>query len=114
MCFTRLFCGFQESGKGWLTFVFTGITVLLSLTVFMLLVAEIMPATSDSVPLIGKSVFKDFKKVMHHIFQLLKFPIITEDNRYTTSNVSFTRRWFEIKFCLQIQGLLFCMQYYWC
>ncbi|KAM8878762.1 neuronal acetylcholine receptor subunit alpha-7 isoform 2-T2 [Spinachia spinachia] len=29
-----------------------GITVLLSLTVFMLLVAEIMPATSDSVPLI--------------------------------------------------------------
>lgn len=34
---------------------FSGITVLLSLTVFMLLVAEIMPATSDSVPLIGKS-----------------------------------------------------------
>ncbi|XP_072304114.1 cholinergic receptor, nicotinic, alpha 11 [Eucyclogobius newberryi] len=31
-----------------------GITVLLSLTVFMLLVAEIMPATSDSVPLIGQ------------------------------------------------------------
>lgn len=31
-----------------------GITVLLSLTVFMLLVAEIMPATSDSVPLIGE------------------------------------------------------------
>ncbi len=28
--------------------------MLLSLTVFMLLVAEIMPATSDSVPLIGK------------------------------------------------------------
>ncbi|XP_061625913.1 neuronal acetylcholine receptor subunit alpha-7-like isoform X7 [Phyllopteryx taeniolatus] len=34
-----------------------GITVLLSLTVFMLLVAEIMPATSDSVPLIGKTDF---------------------------------------------------------
>lgn len=33
--------------------VFLGITVLLSLTVFMLMVAEIMPATSDSVPLIG-------------------------------------------------------------
>ncbi|XP_038660163.1 neuronal acetylcholine receptor subunit alpha-7 isoform X2 [Scyliorhinus canicula] len=31
-----------------------GITVLLSLTVFMLLVAEIMPATSDSVPLIAR------------------------------------------------------------
>ncbi len=36
------------------TFCLSGITVLLSLTVFMLLVAEIMPATSDSVPLIGK------------------------------------------------------------
>lgn len=35
-------------------FFYLGITVLLSLTVFMLLVAEIMPATSDSVPLIGK------------------------------------------------------------
>lgn len=35
--------------------LFTGITVLLSLTVFMLLVAEIMPATSDSIPLIGKA-----------------------------------------------------------
>lgn len=35
-----------------------GITVLLSLTVFMLLVAEIMPATSDSVPLIGGSCFR--------------------------------------------------------
>uniref|UniRef100_A0A8D2IWN9 Neuronal acetylcholine receptor subunit alpha-7 n=1 Tax=Varanus komodoensis TaxID=61221 RepID=A0A8D2IWN9_VARKO len=31
-----------------------GITVLLSLTVLMLLVAEVMPATSDSVPLIGQ------------------------------------------------------------
>nr|XP_057940827.1 neuronal acetylcholine receptor subunit alpha-7-like isoform X2 [Doryrhamphus excisus] len=30
------------------------ITVLLSLTVFMLMVAEIMPATSDSIPLIGQ------------------------------------------------------------
>ncbi len=36
-------------------FWLSGVTVLLSLTVFMLLVAEIMPATSDSVPLIGKS-----------------------------------------------------------
>ncbi|KAG7483154.1 neuronal acetylcholine receptor subunit alpha-7 [Solea senegalensis] len=31
-----------------------GITVLLSLTVFMLLVSEVMPATSDSVPLIAQ------------------------------------------------------------
>lgn len=32
---------------------FSGITILLSLMVFMLLVAEVMPATSDSIPLIG-------------------------------------------------------------
>ncbi|XP_067878592.1 neuronal acetylcholine receptor subunit alpha-7-like isoform X3 [Heterodontus francisci] len=31
-----------------------GITVLLSLTVFMLLIAEVMPANSDSIPLIGQ------------------------------------------------------------
>lgn len=37
-------------------FLPAGITVLLSLTVFMLLVAEIMPATSDSVPLIGETL----------------------------------------------------------
>lgn len=35
-------------------YLLPGITVLLSLTVFMLMVAEIMPATSDSVPLIGQ------------------------------------------------------------
>lgn len=33
----------------------TGVTILLSLTVFLNLVAESMPATSDAVPLIGKS-----------------------------------------------------------
>lgn len=41
--------------------LFPGITVLLSLTVFMLLVAEIMPATSDSVPLIGKKLLHAFQ-----------------------------------------------------
>lgn len=39
---------------------------MLSLTVFMLLVAEIMPATSDSVPLIGES---------DTVRQLLRAPI---------------------------------------
>ena len=32
-----------------------GVTILLSLTVFLLLVAEALPATSDAVPLIGES-----------------------------------------------------------
>lgn len=45
-----------------------GITVLLSLTVFMLLVAEIMPATSDSVPLIGRSHFHTDLKSIHLLF----------------------------------------------
>ena len=38
------------------TFVcqFADVTVLLSLTVFMNLVSEIMPTTSDAVPLIGR------------------------------------------------------------
>lgn len=31
----------------------TGVTILLSLTVFLNLVAESMPTTSDAVPLIG-------------------------------------------------------------
>lgn len=33
---------------------FTGVTILLSLTVFLNMVAETMPATSDAVPLLGK------------------------------------------------------------
>ena len=33
---------------------FAGVTILLSLTVFLLLVAETMPPTSDAVPLIGE------------------------------------------------------------
>lgn len=34
--------------------MFSGVTILLSLTVFLLLVAETMPPTSDAVPLIGE------------------------------------------------------------
>ena len=32
----------------------SGVTVMLSLTVFMNIVSELMPITSDAVPLIGK------------------------------------------------------------
>jgi len=38
-----------------LTVSVSGVTILLSLTVFLLLVAETMPPTSDAVPLIGRS-----------------------------------------------------------
>lgn len=43
--------------------------MLLSLTVFMLLVAEIMPATSDSVPLIGETL-TDRASSLHHLSHL--------------------------------------------
>lgn len=35
-------------------FFVSGVTILLSLTVFLNMVAETMPATSDAVPLLGK------------------------------------------------------------
>lgn len=57
----------------------SGITVLLSLTVFMLLVAEIMPATSDSVPLIGK-----LTTVFIHFYFLLnekQWPCMTASSK---------------------------------
>ncbi|KAI4487330.1 hypothetical protein M0804_005479 [Polistes exclamans] len=37
----------------WDYFLFPGVTILLSLTVFLNMVAETMPATSDAVPLLG-------------------------------------------------------------
>ena len=36
----------------------TGVTILLSLTVFLNMVAETMPATSDAVPLLGNELQK--------------------------------------------------------
>jgi nicotinic acetylcholine receptor len=42
-----------ESGEK----VSLGLTVLLSFSVFMLLIAEAMPATSEFIPLIGKESF---------------------------------------------------------
>ncbi|GIY02768.1 neuronal acetylcholine receptor subunit alpha-7 [Caerostris darwini] len=38
-----------------------GVTILLSLTVFLLLVAETMPPTSDAVPLIGDIIQINFQ-----------------------------------------------------
>ncbi len=45
-----------ESGEK----VSLGLTVLLSFSVFMLLIAEAMPATSEFIPLIGKEIFYFF------------------------------------------------------
>lgn len=40
-----------------------GITVLLSLTVFMLVIAENMPATSDNIPVLGESLSSSWTQV---------------------------------------------------
>ena len=40
---------------------FSGVTILLSLTVFSQVLADTMPATSDAIPLLGKN-FKTLKK----------------------------------------------------
>lgn len=82
--------------------LFPGITVLLSLTVFMLLVAEIMPATSDSVPLIGmcermflwviyillNGLFRLHKALLINIF-ILAVDLMTVHN---VKGVAFTNR----------------------
>jgi Neurotransmitter-gated ion-channel transmembrane region len=63
--FTSLFLKFVKNYINFLFFLikkptnrtkqysFSGVTILLSLTVFLNLVAESMPTTSDAVPLIG-------------------------------------------------------------
>jgi len=45
-----------------------GVTILLSLTVFLLLVAETMPPTSDAVPLIGLFYKQKIRLRRNHSF----------------------------------------------
>ena len=47
---------------------FSGVTILLSLTVFMSMVSEIMPNTSDAVPLIGNPKVNEQNSTLYHIF----------------------------------------------
>ena len=44
----------------WTMICFSGVTILLSLTVFSQVLADTMPATSDAIPLLGKN-FKTLK-----------------------------------------------------
>lgn len=50
-----LFC-YAMKILNYFSYDFTGVTILLSLTVFLNMVAETMPATSDAVPLLGMAV----------------------------------------------------------
>lgn len=45
-----------------------GVTTLLSMTVFLMLVTDSMPPNSDSLPLIGKSILDDS---IRHLLQLI-------------------------------------------
>lgn len=53
-----------------------GVTILLSLTVFLNMVAETMPATSDAVPLLGKmptALLLEAERRDSQIMQLTEF-----------------------------------------
>lgn len=66
-----------------LSSVISGVTILLSLTVFSQVVAETMPATSDAMPLLGNPKIQSapppsmsvFSRIMHikSVFQKRKF-----------------------------------------
>ena len=53
------------------------ITILLSFTVFVLMISEMMPTTSISVPLLGKSILYtfDWKYVLDAFFQIFKLAV---------------------------------------
>jgi len=89
LCAMLLFlCPFLVILKALSVFLFVpGVTILLSITVFSLLVAQVLPQTSDAVPLIGQIAFhfaaaaachfplitfikKKYFKTMHHSFVL--------------------------------------------
>ena len=46
---------------------FLGVTILLSLTVFLNLVAETLPQVSDAIPLLGRFVFLCFSHAFTHL-----------------------------------------------
>ena len=76
-----------------LNVVFLGVTILLSLTVFLLLVAETMPPTSDAVPLIGMdylALYYYWVTTITQWFELLRAHILlTQKNQ---SRFRFTDR----------------------
>ena len=48
-------------------FFYLGVTILLSLTVFMNMVSSVMPSTSDAVPLIGRRAGLLADPVLSHL-----------------------------------------------
>ena len=91
-----------------------GVTILLSITVFSLLVAQVLPQTSDAVPLIGQIAFhfaaaaachfplitfikKKYFKTMHHSF-VLNIEFCQLENIVCTINIFKVLKWILITF----------------
>ena len=74
-----VFCLPPDSGEK----IALGVTVLLAFSVFMLAIAEKMPETSESIPLIGMSLLRD-------TYQKTNYLIITEFKCINQNNVIFS------------------------
>ena len=99
--------------------LFSGVTILLSLTVFMNMVQNIMPNTSDAVPLIGQSVWCVFDpwvfltvpicwnrlepSVILHLYDNVFFRLKTVAVSYDHVTVVY---WFEYKLSLRHISLI--------
>lgn len=70
---------------------FSGVTILLSLTVFLNLVAESMPTTSDAVPLIGKISFPSSTYFCRANVKLILGGIFTKNIIFVFTGLHFFR-----------------------
>ena len=77
-----VFCLPPDSGEK----IALGVTVLLAFSVFMLAIAEKMPETSESIPLIGMSLLRDTYQKTNFNFAV----IITEFKCINQNNVIFS------------------------
>ena len=76
-----VFCLPPESGEK----VSLGVTVLLAMTVYQLLIAEAIPPTSEVVPLIGMSIFLLFPKLLYK-WDFIQLSYFNINSSYITLN----------------------------
>ena len=70
-----VFCLPPDSGEK----IALGVTVLLAFSVFMLAIAEKMPETSESIPLIGMSLLRDTYQKTNYNY-LIQYKYINQNN----------------------------------
>ena len=71
-----VFCLPPDSGEK----IALGVTVLLAFSVFMLAIAEKMPETSESIPLIGMSLLRDTYQKTNYNNYLIQYKYINQNN----------------------------------